>query len=145
MMGLTVVGKPAATVMTSSPGRNLRSPNDGEVRHESAARLADEPELTSDAQRTPMKAAKSRSNSAAKRPVVSHASSDASTKFSISDESRTLPDTGTGLSPDLKSCGVSVASGYSVTREAISFRSCWGVLNMITLSPGRVRHGGWDA
>ena len=65
-----------------------------EVRHESAARLADDPELTSEAQRTPMKAANSRSNWAAKRPVVSQASSEASTRCSSSAESKTLPETG---------------------------------------------------
>src|ERR1035441_7140096 len=102
IIGLTVVGNPAATVMTSSPARNLRSPSDGEVRHESAIRLAEDPELTSDAQRTPMNAAKSRSNSAANRPVVSQPSSEASTRCSSSDESRTLPDTGTLLSPGTK-------------------------------------------
>src|SRR6266446_320908 len=47
MIGLTVVGNPAATVMTSSPIESLRSPSDGEVRHERAARLAEDPELTS--------------------------------------------------------------------------------------------------
>src|ERR1700733_11304252 len=136
MIGLTVVGKPAATVMTSSPGRKLRSPSDGEVKHESATRLAEDPELTSDAQRTPIKAAKSRSNSAAKRPVAS----EASTRVSTSDESTTLPDTGTALSPGLNGCSVSAASEYSLTRAAISRRSCWGVLNINPSSPGRMRH-----
>src|ERR1700733_2097992 len=140
MIGLTVVGKPAATVMTSSPGRKQRSPSDGDVKHESAARLAEDPELTSDAQRTPMKAAKSRSNSAAKRPVVNQASSEASTRVSTSDESTTLPETGTALSPGLNGCGVSAASEYSLTRAAISRRSCWGVLNINPSSPGRMRH-----
>src|ERR1700678_2377107 len=105
MIGLTVVGNPAATVMTSSPATSLRSPSDGDVRDESAARFAEEPELTSDAHRTPMKAAKSRSNSAAKRPVVSQASSDASTRSSSSELSNTLPDTGTLLSPGRKGGG----------------------------------------
>ena len=45
--GLTVVGKPAATVITSSPGRSRRSPSFGEVRADSARRLAEEPELHS--------------------------------------------------------------------------------------------------
>src|ERR1022692_792848 len=109
-MGLTVVGTPAATVITSSPGRSLRSPSDGEVRQESATRLADDPEFTSEAQRTPMKAAKSRSNSAAKRPVVNHASREASTKCWSSVESKTLPDTGTLVSPGMKGGGVRTAS-----------------------------------
>ena len=53
MIGLTVVGKPAATVMTSSPGLSRRSPSFGEVRAVRASRLADEPELTSVAVRIP--------------------------------------------------------------------------------------------
>src|SRR5579862_1789105 len=105
MIGLTVVGKPAATVITSSPARSRRSPSDGEVRHERAARLADEPELTSDAHRTPMKAANSRSNCAAKWPVVSHASNDDSTRSSSSLLSKTLPDTGTLVWPGTNDCG----------------------------------------
>src|ERR1700686_1965215 len=110
MIGLTVVGNPAATVITSSPGKSLRSPSPGEVRHERAARLADELELTSDAQRTPMKAANSRSNWAAKRPVVSHASSADSIRHSISELSNTLPDTGTLLSPGTNDRGASATS-----------------------------------
>src|ERR1700722_10349030 len=102
MIGLTVVGKPAATVMTSSPARSLRSPSEGDVKLESATRLADEPELTSEAEPTPMKAANSRSNWAAKRPVVSQASSEASTRYSISVESKTLPETATLLWPGTK-------------------------------------------
>ncbi len=47
MIGLTVVGKPAATVITSSPGLSRRSPSFGEVRAVTASRSADEPELTS--------------------------------------------------------------------------------------------------
>ena len=45
-MGLTVVGKPAATVIISSPGRRRRSPSSGEVKALAATRLAKEPELT---------------------------------------------------------------------------------------------------
>ena len=45
-IGLTVVGKPAATPITSSPGLIARSPSRGEVSVENATRLADEPELT---------------------------------------------------------------------------------------------------
>ena len=52
-IGLTVVGKPAATVITSSPGRSRRSPSFGEVSAETASRFADEPELQSSAWRTP--------------------------------------------------------------------------------------------
>ena len=81
MIGLTVVGKPAATVMTSSPGFSRRSPSFGEVRHDRATRLADDPELTSSAWRTPNRAANSRSNWSANRPVVSQKSSDESTRW----------------------------------------------------------------
>ena len=38
MIGLTVVGKPVATVITSSPGRMRRSPSFGLVREEKATR-----------------------------------------------------------------------------------------------------------
>ena len=46
MAGLTVVGKPAAAVITSPPGSIRRSPSKGDVRAQNAVRLADEPELT---------------------------------------------------------------------------------------------------
>ena len=44
-IGLTVVGKPAATVITSSPAFICLSPNLGEVKAVNARRLADDPEL----------------------------------------------------------------------------------------------------
>src|SRR5271169_2517350 len=112
MIGLTVVGNPAATVITSSPGHSRRSPSDGEVRHESATRLADDPELTREAQRTPMNAANSRSNCAAKRPVVNQPSREASTNNSISELSNTFPETGTPLSPGTNGCGARAMSKY---------------------------------
>ncbi len=43
--GLTVVGKPAATVITSSPGLRARSPNFGEVSAVSASKFAEEPDV----------------------------------------------------------------------------------------------------
>ena len=64
-IGLTVVGKPAATVITSSPGRSRRSRRRGEVSAVSARRFADDPELTSRPWRSPKNRAKSRSNAAA--------------------------------------------------------------------------------
>jgi hypothetical protein len=94
-IGLTVVGKPAATVMTSSPGFSARSPSLGEVSALRATRLADEPEFTSDADRTPTNRASFFSNSLAQRPVVNHASSADSTTALISAASITLPETGT--------------------------------------------------
>ena len=46
--GVTVVGKPAATVIISSPLLILLSPRSGDVSAINALRLADEPELTTD-------------------------------------------------------------------------------------------------
>ena len=46
IIGLTVVGKPAATVITSSPFLIARSFNFGEVNVEKATRFADDPEFT---------------------------------------------------------------------------------------------------
>src|ERR1700745_2768738 len=102
MMGLTVGGKPAATVITSSPGLIWRSPSRGEVRQEKAQRLAEEPELTSEAPRTPKKRANWRSNWVAKRPGVSEQSREASMRLRRSEASRTLPETGTGEVPGSK-------------------------------------------
>jgi hypothetical protein len=65
MIGFTVVGKPAATVITSSPGTSLREPRMREVSPETAGRFADEPELHRSAWRAPVTAAKSRSNCSA--------------------------------------------------------------------------------
>src|SRR3984957_8749974 len=102
-MGLTVVGKPAATVMTSSPGFNCRSPSFGEVRALRATRLAEDPEFTSDAERTPINRARFRSKVSANRPVVNQPSRAESTTALISAPSITLPDTGTGETPGIKS------------------------------------------
>ena len=46
-IGLTVVGKPAATVITSSPGHTRRSPSDSSISTVNATRFALEPEFTS--------------------------------------------------------------------------------------------------
>ena len=48
IIGATVVGNPAATVITSSPRFTLRSPSSGEVNAINARRFAEEPELTSE-------------------------------------------------------------------------------------------------
>ena len=55
-------------MITSSPGPSRRSPSLGEVKRDSASRLADEPEFTSRQSRTPHQRANSRSNWSAKRP-----------------------------------------------------------------------------
>lgn len=102
-MGLTVVGKPAATVITSSPDFSCRSPSFGEVSALNATRFADEPELTSDADRIPMNRASLLSNSLAQRPVVNHPSSAESTTELMSAASITLPDTGTEEEPGTNS------------------------------------------
>ena len=52
-IGFTVVGKPAATVITSSPCLILRFPKLSDVNDEKAIRLADDPELTSREELTP--------------------------------------------------------------------------------------------
>ena len=98
-IGLTVVGKPAATVSTSSPGFKARSSSFGDVSADSASRLADEPLLHSSACRSPTKRDSPFSRSRAKRPVVSQKSSADSTSDTISSASNTRPDTGTGVSP----------------------------------------------
>ena len=118
-IGLTVVGKPAATVMTSSPGRSARSPSTGDVSALSASRLADEPELQSSARGTPMTAANRSSNSAANRPVVSQKSRLASTRCVISAASNTLPDTGTGETPGMNGRAGKATSWYCTTSSAI--------------------------
>ena len=67
------------------------------------ARLAEEPEFTSEAHRTPTKRASFRSKSSAKRPVVNQQSSAESTTAPKSFPSMTLPETGTGVMPGLNS------------------------------------------
>ena len=76
-----VVGKDAATVMTSSPGFIARSPNSGAHKPEMATRLADEPELTVSANFTPIKRASSLSNLELNLPVVNQASRAESTMY----------------------------------------------------------------
>ena len=51
--GVIVVGKPAATVIISSPLLILLSPRSGDVSAINALRLADEPEFTTDTYFTP--------------------------------------------------------------------------------------------
>ena len=91
MAGATVVGKPAATVMTSSPGRMRRSPSRGEVSVEKATRLADEPELTSRHSETPTNSARPFSSCRQNRPLVSQKSSPESTRLTTSRSSNTRP------------------------------------------------------
>src|SRR5215213_1328117 len=122
-IGLTVVGNPAATVSTSSPGFSRASPSEGEVRHDSARRFADEPEFTSIACRACITRAKRRSKSIAKRPAVSQKSSPASTTCCTSSAPNTFPETGTADSPGTNSRGAKATSWYSATRSRICRRS----------------------
>src|ERR1035441_7845010 len=124
MMGLTVVGKPAASVITSSPAFSWRSPNVGEVSTETASRFAEDPEFTRRADRTPKRRANLRSNSSEKRPAVSQKSSEESTRDFTSLSSKTLPETGTGLSPAMNFFWEGNASrAYSEKRLRICLRS----------------------
>jgi len=83
-IGATVVGKPAALVMTSSSGRNWRSPSLELVSAERATRFAEEPELTRMDFLTPSSAASSVSNASPSGPSVSQKSSVLETAASTS-------------------------------------------------------------
>ena len=61
-MGLSVVGKPHAVVMTSSPGLSLLLPSLGEVKVDIASRLAEDPEFVSKQCFTPRNSANIASN-----------------------------------------------------------------------------------
>ncbi len=91
MIGATVVGKAAATVMTSSPFFIFLSPSFEDVRAMNARRFAEEPELVREQCFTPRKSANSFSNLSAYLPVVSQKSRDESTRAAISLSSKTLP------------------------------------------------------
>ena len=84
MSGVTVVGKPAATVITSSPRFTRRSPRSGDVSVIKATRFAEEPEFTREQYFTPRYPASSFSNSSVYRPEVSQNSRELSTRFTIS-------------------------------------------------------------
>ena len=70
-MGLTVVGNPAAIVMTSSPGNIRLSPNTGDVNAMNASRFALEPELHRWQYLMPKNALSLFSNSSEYLPAVS--------------------------------------------------------------------------
>ena len=53
-IGLTVVGNPAARVITSSPEFNFLSPNSFDIKEETAKRFAEEPELVVKAKLIPI-------------------------------------------------------------------------------------------
>ena len=84
IIGATVVGKPAATVITSSSGRICLSFSSGDVNAINANKFADEPEFTSEQNVIPKYFANCVSNSIVYVPDVSQNSNDASTRFCIS-------------------------------------------------------------
>ncbi len=96
---MTVVGKPAATVITSSPGRSASAPRVGEVSAVTASRFADEPEFTRCALRTPSSRAKARSNRRAVAPDAIRSSSAASTRAARSSAVSTAPEVRIGVRP----------------------------------------------
>ncbi len=92
MIGATVVGKPAATVMTSSPGwMRLCSGSLCVVSAEKATRFADEPELTRSECFTPRRPASSFSKASPSGPSVSQKSSVEPTAASTSSSVKTRP------------------------------------------------------
>ena len=70
MIGFKVVGKPAATDMTSSPALRRRSPRRGLMREDRATRFAEEPEFTRKAYSAPQNAANSDSKALAIAPLT---------------------------------------------------------------------------
>lgn len=91
MIGLIVVGKPAATVITSLPGLSFNA--------ERANRLAEEPELTTSVYLTPKYLLNRSWNNLEYLPSVHQPSNAASTILMSSFSSYRLPETGT-----LKDC-----------------------------------------
>src|SRR5205814_1510909 len=94
------------------------------VRALGATRFADDPEFTSDADSTPTNRASLRSNSLAKRPVVNQPSRAESTTEQTSSGPMTLPDTGTGDSPETNSRLGKASTWYSAVSAKICFRNC---------------------
>ena len=84
MQGVTVVGKPQATVITSSPLFIRRSPNSEEVNAIKANKLAEEPELVNEQNLTPSQSANLFSKRCAHGPAVNQKSKEESTKFTNS-------------------------------------------------------------
>ena len=83
-----MVGKPQATVITSSPRLTWRSPNKGEVSAEKANRFAEEPEFVKEQYLTPNHSAKPFSNLRAHGPAVNQKSREESTKLTSSFSSK---------------------------------------------------------
>ena len=96
------MGKPAATVITSSPGFNFRSAISLLSNEESARRFAEDPELTIKACRIPTVLAKKDSNFSVCGPAVNQKSKLAPTALINSCSPNTLPVTGISLLPGTK-------------------------------------------
>ena len=100
-IGFTVVGNPAATVITSSPGLSCSSPSVGDVKVLSASRFADEPEFVRTALRRLSVLANRDSNFPAIVPDAIFRSSAAATSASRSSASSTAPEDRIGVSPGM--------------------------------------------
>ena len=113
------MGKPIATVSTSSPALSARLPNLGDVRPLKAQRFALDPLLTNRADLAPTKSANCFSKSLVCFPAVNHPSRLESTKETKSSGERTFPDTGTGVSPATNSLLPSECLANSDVRSRI--------------------------
>src|SRR2546430_3985442 len=105
MIGLTVVGNPAATVMTSSPRRSRWSPSSRWVSAVMASRFADEPELRRSAQPRPSARANSGSNVVWLCAAANRMSSAAETRATRSSSSSTAPEGSSAFCPGTKPPG----------------------------------------
>src|ERR1700722_11271341 len=99
MIGLTVVGKPVAQEMTSSPSLSALSPSTCDVSAVTASKLADDPEFVVSVLRVLVTFARADSNLVLNRPVVSQKSRQESTRKRISCAPSTLPLGGTAPIP----------------------------------------------
>ena len=102
-IGLTVVGKPAATEIISSPGVMALSLCKWEVKDKKAKRFADEPELTVTKFFTFKKFANFSWNSWLNLPVVSQPSKADKIIFLVSSKPISLPDGGITVLPGINS------------------------------------------
>ena len=115
-----MVGNPAATVITSSPGLSARSPCAGLVRELSAYKFAEEPEFTIKEWRIPTILAKRDSNSSVKGPAVSQKSRLAFVAARNSGDPKTFPVTGIFVSPAVK--------GFAGCNSANASAATWSIL-----------------
>ena len=118
-----MVGKPIATVKTSSPGFIARLPNFGLVSALKATRLALDPLFTKRVFLAPTNFPSLRWKSSVNLPAVNQPSRLESTKETKSDESRTFPETGTGVSPALNSVFTKYFSAYALVASRAAFLS----------------------